>query len=92
MSKYDGADSYVYPGTEVLRNKADLRDPAALDEASEVLWPLNAVESPSVVSEQKLGGSFKYKRCPRNRSAQSYVVEMAASIYRKRQQRVESTH
>lgn len=31
MSKYDGADSYVYPGTEVLRNKADIRDQVALD-------------------------------------------------------------
>lgn len=31
MSRYDGSDSYVYPGTEVLRNKADIRDQAALD-------------------------------------------------------------
>lgn len=31
MSRYDGADTYVYPGTEVLRNKADLRDADALD-------------------------------------------------------------
>ncbi|MCF8169131.1 MAG: Fic family protein, partial [Rhodoferax sp.] len=32
MSRYDGSDTYVYPGSEVLRNKADLRDQAALDE------------------------------------------------------------
>ena len=31
MSRYAGADTYVYPGTEVLRNKADIRDRAALD-------------------------------------------------------------
>jgi cell filamentation protein len=31
MSRYDGTDSYVYPGTTVLRNKADLRDQVALD-------------------------------------------------------------
>lgn len=31
MSRYDGTDYYVYPGTEVLRNKADIRDQAALD-------------------------------------------------------------
>lgn len=31
MSRYDGTDSYVYPGTQVLRNNADLRDQAALD-------------------------------------------------------------
>lgn len=31
MSRYDGSDTYVYPDSEVLRNKADLRDQAALD-------------------------------------------------------------
>lgn len=31
MSRYDGADAYVYEGTEVLRNKAGLRDAQALD-------------------------------------------------------------
>ena len=31
MSRYDGPDNYVYPGTEVLRNKADILDQAALD-------------------------------------------------------------
>ena len=24
MSRYNGSDTYVYPGTKVLRNKADL--------------------------------------------------------------------
>ncbi len=32
MSRYDGSDSYVYPGSEVLCNKADIRDQSALDE------------------------------------------------------------
>ncbi|GAB1395148.1 Fic family protein [Rhodocyclaceae bacterium] len=31
MSRYDGSDSYVFPGTTVLRNKAEIRDQAALD-------------------------------------------------------------
>lgn len=31
MSRYDGSDAYVYPGTEVLRNKADIHGQAALD-------------------------------------------------------------
>jgi cell filamentation protein len=32
MSRYDGFDTYVYPGTEVLFNKADIREQAALNE------------------------------------------------------------
>lgn len=31
MSRQDGTDRYTYPDSEVLRNKADLRDQAALD-------------------------------------------------------------
>lgn len=31
MSKYDATDSYTYPETNILRNKADIRDQAALD-------------------------------------------------------------
>ena len=31
MSRYHRSDSYVYPDTGVLRNKADIRDQAALD-------------------------------------------------------------
>ena len=31
MSRYDGLDSYVYPDTGVLRNKAGIRDQAGLD-------------------------------------------------------------
>jgi cell filamentation protein len=31
MSRYDGSDSDVYPDSEVLRNKADIRDQLALD-------------------------------------------------------------
>ena len=31
MSRYDAADDYVYPGTTVLRNKADIQEQAALD-------------------------------------------------------------
>ena len=31
MSRYDGSDSYTYPDSEILRNKANLRDQVALD-------------------------------------------------------------
>lgn len=31
MSRYEGTDTYVYLSTDVLRNKADIRDQAALD-------------------------------------------------------------
>ena len=31
MSRYDGSDTYVYPGTEVLQNKADAHTQSALD-------------------------------------------------------------
>lgn len=31
MSRYDAADTYAYPGTTVLRNKAGIQDQAALD-------------------------------------------------------------
>jgi cell filamentation protein len=31
MSRYEGLDSYVYPDTGVLRNKADIRDQVGLD-------------------------------------------------------------
>lgn len=31
MSRYDGTDSYTYPDSEVLRNKANLTDQDALD-------------------------------------------------------------
>ncbi len=31
MSRYDGSDSYTYPDSEILKNKADLHDQVALD-------------------------------------------------------------
>lgn len=31
MSRYDTYDDYVYPGTDVLRNKVDIHDQSALD-------------------------------------------------------------
>lgn len=31
MSRYDGSDRYTYPDSDVLINKADIRDQAALD-------------------------------------------------------------
>lgn len=31
MSRYDGSDSYTFPDSEILKNKADLHEQAALD-------------------------------------------------------------
>lgn len=31
MSRYDAVDDYVYPGTTVLRNRANIQDQVALD-------------------------------------------------------------
>lgn len=31
MSRYDGSDTYLYPDTEVLRNKAEIGGQTALD-------------------------------------------------------------
>ena len=31
MSRYDASDAYIYPDTAVLRNKADVREEAALE-------------------------------------------------------------
>lgn len=31
MSRYDRVDTYIIPGTEVLRNQADIADQKALD-------------------------------------------------------------
>ncbi len=57
MSRYDGSDSYVYPGTEVLRNKADLRDQAALDAFEADVSAVRMLE----LSTSPLQGTFDLK-------------------------------
>lgn len=54
MSRYDGADCYVYPGTEVLRNKADIRDQAALDAFEADVTALRMLE----LAENPVQGKF----------------------------------
>ena len=57
MSRYDGADTYVYPGTEVLRNKTDIRDQAALDAFEADTCALRMLE----LVEQPIQGAFDLK-------------------------------
>jgi|SRR3989339_1365767 len=54
MSRYDGTDSYVYPGTEVLRNKADLREQAALDAFEADVTAVRMLE----LTENPIPGAF----------------------------------
>ena len=57
MSRYDAADTYVYPGTEVLRNKADIRDQVALDAFEADASALRMLE----LVEKPIQGAFDLK-------------------------------
>ncbi len=54
MSRYDGSDSYTYPDSEVLRNKANLRDQAALDAFEADATAIRLLE----LIEHPIGGKF----------------------------------
>ena len=54
MSRYDGADTYVYPDTDVLRNKAEIGDQAALDAFEADVTALRMLE----LSETPVQGAF----------------------------------
>ena len=54
MSRYDGSDSYTYPDSEVLRNKANLRDQAALDAFEADATAIRLLE----LIEHPIGGRF----------------------------------
>lgn len=54
MPRYDGSDTYVYPDTEVLRNKADFLDQAALDAFEADATAVRMVE----IVNQPLQGKF----------------------------------
>jgi cell filamentation protein len=54
MSRYDGTDSYVYPGTKIPRNKAGLREQAALDAFEADVTAVRMLE----LTENPIPGAF----------------------------------
>jgi fido (protein-threonine AMPylation protein) len=54
MSRYDGVDTYVIPGTEVLRNQADIADQKALDAFEADATALRMLE----MLQQPIPGNF----------------------------------
>jgi cell filamentation protein len=54
MSRYDADDTYCYPGTDVLRNKAELTDANELDAYEGELSTLRSIE----ILENPIAGQF----------------------------------
>lgn len=77
MSRYDGTDHYVYPGTEVLRNLADIRDQAALDAFEADATALRMLE----LVADPIQGDFDLKHlCAIHRHLFQDVYEWAGEI------------
>jgi cell filamentation protein len=57
MSRYDASDVYVYPGTEVLRNKADIQDQDLLDAFEADVTALRMLE----LLENPIQGKFDFQ-------------------------------
>lgn len=54
MSRYDADDTYSYPGTDVLRNKAEITSPKDLDAYEGELSTLRSIE----IIENPVSGKF----------------------------------
>ena len=54
MSRYDADDTYCYPGTDVLRNKAEITDANELDAYEGELSTLRSIE----ILENPIVGQF----------------------------------
>ena len=54
MSRYDADDTYCYPGSDVLRNKAELTDANELDTYEGELSTLRSLE----ILEKSIEGQF----------------------------------
>lgn len=54
MSRYDGSDTYTYPDSEVLQNKAELRDQTALEAFEADATAVRLLE----IAEHPLAGNF----------------------------------
>jgi len=77
MSRYDGSDTYVYPDSEVLRNKADLRDEAALDAFEADVTAVRMVE----LVNNPIQGNFDLKHlCAVHRHMFQDVYDWAGEI------------
>ncbi|MBG6075362.1 Fic family protein [Polaromonas sp. CG_9.11] len=77
MSRYDAADEYVYPGTTVLRNKADIRDHDALDAFEADATAVRMLE----LLEQPIAGCFDFLHlCGLHRHLFQDVYEWAGEV------------
>lgn len=79
MSRYDGADSYVYPDSGVLRNKADIRNADALDAFEADATAVRMLE----LVEHPIAGLFDLEHlCAIHRYVFQDVYDWAGSIRR----------
>lgn len=77
MSRYDAVDDYVYPGTTVLRNKADIQDQAALDAFEADATAVRMLE----LLEQPIPGCFDFAHlCAMHRHLFQDMYEWAGDI------------
>lgn len=77
MSRYDAVDDYVYPGTDVLRNKAGIRDQQALDAFEADATAVRMLE----LWEQPIAGCFDFSHlCGIHRHLFQDVYEWAGEI------------
>lgn len=77
MSRYDAVDDYVYPGTTVLRNKADIQDQIALDAFEADATAVRMLE----LLEQPIAGSFDFAHlCAIHRHLFQDVYDWAGEI------------
>ena len=61
MSRYDADDTYCYPGTDVLRNKAEITNAEDLDAYEGELSTLRSIE----ILENPIAGQFDLAHLPR---------------------------
>lgn len=77
MSRYDAVDDYVYPGTTVLRNKANIQDQAALDAFEADATAVRMLE----LLEQPIPGGFDFAHlCAMHQHLFQDVYEWAGEI------------
>ena len=57
MSRYDGSDTYVYPGTEVLRNLAGIQEQTVLDKFEADITAVRILE----IINNPIAGAFDLK-------------------------------
>ena len=60
MSRYDGSDTYVYPGTEVLRNLAGIQEQTVLDKFEADITAVRILE----IINNPIAGAFDHQDTP----------------------------